>query len=285
MITRFLAGTILALVLMMPKFAQADALDDFKNVLLGKHFLIKYSIQRDDNYRDIKRDRGVFQKTKQGAQITNPFYNFDGKIETLEAYDGNNYYYEHKLPMSYNKTTNWRCELKIDDKLFNFFKSERKGKVTYSGSLYGTSATKTALYTETESELNFELSGLRDAVNALLTVEPDLTKRVYNRAGSGTSEDGLQYFDMKADTGDANVLSAVRCYFDGDVIKKIAVAHYNTNSETNETKWMRTVIEVEEFSTNPDPKYFKLPDNFKEIKSVEENNEEVMREWNEFTRG
>ena len=270
---KFLIGFIAALTLIFPNIVQADALDDFKKILESKHFFIKYIIEHDSN---AKRDKGYLYKDKKtGYQIAGD-NGSNAQNMIFEASDRDNFYLENKIM---NDSVNCQlnpaqCQLKIENKLFMFFKTECKGKIDYAtiGNL------KYAIYEEVDKNFEFP-TAFTSAINALLNKEQDIDsgKYIYNRAGSGRSEDGLSYFDIKADTGNENLLNAVRYYFDGNTIKKIAIAGYYKNPKTNEVIGQHMIINVEEFGTNPDQNYFKLPDKFKKIKSVKEHSEEMQK--------
>lgn len=285
----FLVSFVLSLTLILPNIAQADSLDDFKNILESKHFSIKFTSQKDGDGYSPKTGKGFLLKDKKNSQIIGSGSNFNAPHKNFAAYDGNNYYIENDSRM---------CFLKIDDKAFMLMKTEIKGKVTYSS--FGGNK-KVATYTKTDEEFNFGLKSdpnsagielgadftdLTPAIMALLTKESDARPGVYfyKRAGHGTTEDGLEYFDLKADTLTDDLLVAVRYCFKDGVIKQVINASYYKNSETGQTQVNRTIIDVEEFNTNPDQKYFKLPDNFKEIREQKQYNEEVMEQWEKKTR-
>lgn len=285
----FLVSLVLSLTLILPNIAQADSLDDFKNILASKHFFIKYTSQKDGDGYIPKTGKGFLLKDKKNTQIIDGMNNLTAPHKNFEAYDGNNYYIENDSHM---------CHLKIDDKAFRLMKTEIKGKVTYSS--FGRN-NKIATYTKTDEEFNFGLKSepnsaavqiganftdLTPAIMALLTKENDVSPGVYfyKCAGHGTTEDGLEYFDLKADTLTDDLLVAVRYCFKDGVIKQIITASYYKNLETGQTQMQRTTIDVEEFNTNPDQKYFKLPDNFKEVKEQKQHNEEVMEQWEKKTK-
>lgn len=267
---KFLVSFVAAMLFILPNVAQADTLDDFKNILASKHFFIKYTYQRDYTADNTPRIG-------------------------IEAYDGNNFYTEDATkPNEDSKDKKSKkidammqrpamCHLKIGDKLFMLMKTETKGKVQYNRN------NKTAQYKEVDEEFDFLKTqkikssigthesyiyntALSPAVIALFNEEDDIYsgKYLYRRAGSGTTADGLEYFDLKSVNSNENRLNAIRYYFENGVIKKIDVAVYGKNPQTGELSGNKIIIEVEEFNTNPDPKYFKLPDNFKKIEKAPE---------------
>ena len=59
-----------------------------------------------------------------------------------------------------------------------------------------------------------ETKNLKNIMGSLLDEEN------YTRAGNGTNEEGLNYFDVKSVT-DEDSLKAIRYYFEGNTIKKL----------------------------------------------------------------
>ena len=94
-------------------------------------------------------------------------------------------------------------------------------------------------------------------------IDTVLDEENYTRAGSGTNDEGLNY----CENDDSNSLKAIRYYFDGNIVKRIAIVNYSKNSETGEIKGSRSIIEIEEFNANPDDSNFKFPNKFKKNKS------------------
>ena len=100
-------------------------------------------------------------------------------------------------------------------------------------------------------------------INAML---PDERKSAdmprYTHVKSGRSKDGLNYEDYKS--GDGDVMSAIRYYFDGDRLIKIASADYRKDSDGN-IESRRCVIEIDEFSSAVEGEYLSLPTALKDV--------------------
>ncbi len=293
----FLVSFIVAVIFILPNVAQADTLDDFKNILASKHFFIKYTYQRDGDAYNTTNNTGVLVKDKDSAQIMNA-QNFNTPHIAIEAYDGNNYYTEDggKSDSNSPKTKKAQimdsmtrhptiCHLKIGDKVFMLTEFQNKSKTAY--------------YQEVDEDFDFLKTqkvtlpigtvdsyvyntALSQAVIALFNKEDDpySGKYLYRRAGSGTTEDGLEYFDFKADMRNSDYLNAIRYTFKDGIIKQITLVMYLKNQQTGEISGTKTIIDVEEFNTNPDPKYFQLPKNFKKIEkapTIEESGQWLSR--------
>lgn len=186
------------MIFILPQVAQADSLDEFKNILASKHFFIKYTYHREGDAYNQPTGAGVFLNDKNNAQIMNQ-QNFNVPRIGIEAYDGNNFYTEYGAQPNSNSSKGKKASrpdsmmrpptishLKLGDKLF--FLMERMQK------------SKTAHYQE---------------------------GYIYSTA---LSPEVIALF--------------------------------------NKTEGIKTIIEVEEFNTNPAPKYFKLPANFKKIEKA-----------------
>jgi hypothetical protein len=285
----FLVSFIVMAIFVLPNVAQADTLDDFKNILASKHFLIKYSIQLDlEDYNSNKREIGDFYKDKEGVHVTSGSFNGYSKftMNWFEAYDGNNFYVEEsaringELPKqtkdlikNTEKMNPSSCQLKIGNKFFELSKMDGKYfSAPEVDAVISYDITKYAIYKEVDDNLNYEGGRFNQAIKALFNTKSDseLNQYIYRRAGNGVDSDGFEYFDLKAETGNANQLNAIRYYFKDGIIKKIAIAGYYKNPETGQSSFGREIILVEEFNNKPDSKYFKLPKNFKCEKSLSE---------------
>lgn len=92
----------------------------------------------------------------------------------------------------------------------------------------------------------------------------------YEFLGSGSLDNGLTYEDFVSD--DSNMFSAVRYYFDGDDMKRIAFASYIKKDGEIEG-YTKSVIDVIEFVPTADQSYLSLPAELKD-KTKREDNEE-----------
>ena len=84
----------------------------------------------------------------------------------------------------------------------------------------------------------------------------------YKFIGSGNLGNNLSFEDFASDRN--NIFSAVRYYFEGDKLVKIAQASYLKNG--NEiAAYEKSVINITEFSTTADQNYLSLPADLKDI--------------------
>ena len=272
---KFLINLVFAVIFILPNIAQADTLDDFKNILSSKHFFIKYTSSYGE---EVAINESPYD---QHYELMMREYHHSSGVY-MEMCDGNNFYSEkrwkfkegvdEKYIRRINKDISTPCRLKIGTKLFTYSRTEKNNIPNYFTRISEVLHNKKMVnYIDVEEEFDFYnpiiRTALSPAVAALLNEVEDIYsgKYLYRRAGNGTTEDGLEYFDLKADTGISNNLNAIRYCFENGVIKQIFIAVYTKNPQTGEIGGFKTIIEVEEFNTNPDPKYFKLPDNFKKM--------------------
>ncbi len=84
----------------------------------------------------------------------------------------------------------------------------------------------------------------------------------YQYLGSGDLSDGLSYEDYRT-AGDESGLEAVRYYFQGNTLVKIAAASYYQKPDGN-YDGRKCVLKIEEFSNLPDGKVLVLPENLED---------------------
>ncbi|MBR1646667.1 MAG: hypothetical protein IJ685_07800 [Selenomonadaceae bacterium] len=83
----------------------------------------------------------------------------------------------------------------------------------------------------------------------------------YKFFNSGTLDNGLTYEDFVSDKG--NTFSAVRYYFNGDQMVKVAMASF-VRDGGKILSYEKSVVNITEFSTTPDQNYLKLPAELKD---------------------
>ena len=89
----FLAIFILIFTLAFPNLVSADALDDFKNVIASKHFLIKYTVKTDDTNDEKKQNSGYFMKYKGDTKIIDNKFSLNSTKFT-EGINGEDFFIE-----------------------------------------------------------------------------------------------------------------------------------------------------------------------------------------------
>lgn len=257
---KFLMFFSLIVALALPNFTQADALEDFKNVIASKHFVIKYTIKTDDTNDEKKRNFGYLMKVKRNWQIADSDSYYDNYISAnngkfIEGINGEDFILEKITHIPGNYYSHVACYYKIEDKLFIRNRIFRKGK-------YRDAKSPFTSYYEIGNKKIYGNINIKIVMDSLLDEEN------YFLVGSGTNDEGLIHFDVKLKTSDGDSLKAIRYYFDNSNIKRITIATYNRDLETGEMKGSRSIIEVEEFNSNPNDSDFKLPDKFRKFESM-----------------
>lgn len=238
----------------MPNLVLADALDDFKAVITNKRFLIKYTVQTDSTNDNDKRNTGYFMRSDGNAKILDNDFSKDiANFTFTEGINGEDFFIEIISTQKFGKMNVAVSYYKIGNKLFQISRMIKDGK-------YKDFAKKIAALYEINDKKIYGNIHIKNIVDVLSNEEN------YSRAGSGTNDESLNYFDVKS-KNDSNALKAMRFYFDGDTIKRIAIAEYSKNLNSDEIKGNRSIIEIEEFNSNPDENYFKLPEKFKKTQS------------------
>ena len=84
----------------------------------------------------------------------------------------------------------------------------------------------------------------------------------FEEVGAGTLADGMSYEDYRAEEADS--LEAVRFYFDGARLTRIASITYRT--EGDKVRARKCILRIDRFDAAPDAAYLTLPKGMKEVK-------------------
>ncbi len=169
------------------------------------------------------------------------------------------------------------CTLIKDDDVYNFYWNyDSDGQKRYYSKLgmfgeYSSSIKANDTKNDTRSpydklldEYNYGSPDLAQALTAILPPDrvidtPDTPE--YKFIGSGFLPGGLTFEDFAGQKN--NTHYAVRYYFDGDRMVKIAAFNY-TEDATGIQDYEKTIVEITEFSTTPDQTYLSLPEGLKD---------------------
>lgn len=150
----------------------------------------------------------------------------------------------------------YQCRLLKGGENFFFTKYIDKGAITYFGSKRGKVEANGRNYMA--ELINGESYGDEDfsmMVNAL-------TGDDWEYAASGELENGLSYEDYKSTVG--GMLSAIRYYFDGNRLIKIAFASYGRD-ELGRVKGSKCIVKIAEFRAEPDESLLRLPNGLEDV--------------------
>ena len=229
-----------------------------------------------DAYRDAilnKSDKGLEEKMSGNL----------GKVQIhrgIVIVDGNDMYTEtafdsmalkHKVDGKTITTKNpigGVCKLVKDNEFFNFYYEIKNDKQSYYGgqSYFGKShsvkANDNRFQTPYQSLINDYTFGsvvLNDIFSPIIPPERLIatpSSPIYQFVSSGTAKDGLFYEDFASNK--ENIFNAIRYYFNGDNLVKVAHVSYLKNGNQLQT-YEKFVVDINEFSTIPDRKYLSLP--------------------------
>ena len=274
---------LLATLLVLTSVASAAKVDMYRDALLNKSFTLKYEVVEvpivETSHDAIFTGRGL--RNKEVKDI------FDYLHKGIIVVDGDNRYVEvahddyvttsrnRVMTVSNKIPEGGICHLVKDGETFNFFWNKKDGKRRYFGgyTMFGGLSRSVKANDETKmqtpyqrlvEEYNFGTPELALALTAILPPEKIIATPqtpAYKFFASGTLDNGLTYEDFVSDKGDT--FSAVRYYFDGDKMVKVAMATYIRNGGKI-LSYSKSVINITEFSTTPDQNYLQLPAELKD---------------------
>ena len=271
MLKKFLILTVAAII--FSNSADAAKIDVYRNAILNKTFTIKYEISTppvvESNGNGNLSDKG-FSSAAAGFQFSlqNGISVANNEDRYIEIYFKNNFNFtnrdaEGKIQTSHSKENYMgSCQLTKGNEVFNFYYEVKNGVKKYYS--YGNEGDYKTPYQILLDEYSLGYPALTNAFIPLLPPEkvidtPQTPK--YKFIGSGNLGNNLSFEDFASDRND--IFSAVRYYFEGDKLVKIAQASYLKNG--NEiSAYEKSVINITEFSTTADQSYLSLPAKLKD---------------------
>ncbi len=286
---KFLVTLLIALL----TFATADAakVDIYRDAIKNKTFTLKYKIYPFP-YHTTNRETKIFINQYGGAEKITDEDPVQMKSELkstgIVVFDKDRSYIEsvyYGLPDGdsvYTKDEGYSALIK-NDEIFEFLIQFSKGKKRYWGITswgFKTSKVKaepiqkfeerkkqifdrTDPYTRLllDYRIDYDNYNLEDALKPLfppenVVVTPD--NPICEFFAEGTLESGLTFEDFYGEKNNT-FKKVIRYYFDGDKMVKIAVFHFS-NNERGILRYKKYIVDIEEFSTTPDEKYFKMPE-------------------------
>lgn len=265
--------TLLFALLLANLPVEAAKIDKCRENIRNNGFTLKYELSILP-VRRTNKEAAIVQKgwhPEQIVEVGGKRLNHSGII----VVSGDDKYVESVYSDTENSTKKvGTCTLFKNGEIFNFYYDiDTNGKKKYYGgySLFGHSrsvkASKDEPFTEYGNmfgECNFVSPLMMQALVVLLPPEkiiatPDIPH--YKFIGSGSLSGGLTYEDFAS--SENNKFFALRYYFDGDRIVKIALASYTVLSDMV-VDYQKFVINVNEFLTNADNNYLVLPSELKD---------------------
>ena len=265
--------TLLLAVLLASLPVEAAKIDKYRENVRNNGFTLKYELSVLP-VRRTNKEAAIVQEgwnPEQIVEVGGKRLNHSGII----VVSGDDKYVETVYSDAENSTKKvGTCTLFKNGERFNFYYDiDTNGKKKYYGgySLFGRSRSVKAIedepfteYLNMFGECNFVNPLMMRALVVILPPEkiittPDIPH--YKFIGSGSLSDGLTYEDFAS--SENNKFFALRYYFDGDRIVKIALASYTVLSNIV-TDYQKFVINVSEFMTNADNNYLVLPSELKD---------------------
>lgn len=249
-ISTFMLAACLGAACFLASDAEARNSDTYRNLLLKKTYTIKY-VDIIPAPRITNKDK-IYMYGKSGMDTSQPVFLTNKQTESVAVADGKDCY-EEIAAGPYTQ-----CRLQKGSDLFVYVKYNDGKKQEIYGSKKGTiSSADRNLFAVAMQGASFGSSSMTRYLNALLPDEnksKDMPKFTY--VGSGWLDNGLNYEDYKSNEN--GMFEAVRYYFNGYNLVKIAAAQYWTNN-AGVIEGNKTIIKINEFSPTPDKAYLELP--------------------------
>ena len=235
--------------------AEASNLDTYRNLLMKKKYTIKYQditpeprVTNKDKIpmygkRDMERSQSAFLLHKQ--------------TESVAVCDGDARYEE----IGAGAYTQCRLQKGLDTYVFVKYNNNGQQEV-YGNKKNSVAAIETNLVAQTMMGSSYGSSAMSRYLNAMLPNDDKTADQpIFRYVTSGWLENGLNYEDYK--TENDGVYEAVRYYFNGYTLVKIAAIQYWKNAQGG-LEGKKTIIKINEFSPVPDQTYLNLPTGVKD---------------------
>lgn len=240
---------ILALMI-MSAHVDAAKIDTYRKILESGRYTIRY-----DNLTPAPRvtNRDVIELYGKSGLITanNNFF-LNRPVSGVIVGDGEDRYEE----IGYENF--FQCRLIKGGENFIFTRYPAKnGGVEYFGDKKGkVSANPRDYLVELLSGESFGDASFTEMMNAIISdSKKSAAQRRYKFAASGTLPSGLTYEDFSCRDGET--VSAIRYYFDGDALKKIAFASYGKVGSRIRAR--KCIVKILAFSSAPEQNLLSLP--------------------------
>lgn len=267
---------ILSFLLLMTT-TEAAKIDTYRDMLSSGRFTLKYTIAEPpihvtNKEATLKGNSGFFGDFKM-TDTTGFQLQHINNFQNIIVYDGANKYTE-KLINSINENVSLQAviayTLKKNGETFRFCSIQKDGKKTYWSS-YSNHEIQADLEEKTNIMSALDVMNEDYSYDMLTTALSPIISRdkiiatpftpEYKFIGSGKLDGGLSYEDFFGSKNGFNC--AIRYYFSGDTLTKIAVFDYVMNNSQIQT-YEKYLVQIDEFSATTDQSYFTLPAQLKD---------------------
>ena len=260
--------------------AEAAKVDMYRAALLNKNFTLKYEIVQVPVYQSMQSGmltfRGELRRLNTRENSDTPH----GGIIVVSGEDRYTeiYHNAYEMPNDSKKIIipeNGNCTLLKNGDIFQFIWTKDGNKRKYNGKVkwweFKSSAIKANVdisrtpYQDLLEEFNYGVPEIALVFLPLLPREKIIATSWtpdYKFFNSGSLANGLTYEDFVSDKN--NFYSAIRYYFDGNNMVKVAIASY-VKENGKVQSYEKKVINITEFSPAADQNYLKLPEELKDI--------------------
>ena len=249
---------LLLILAMLAVSSTADAakVDAYRALLESKSYTIRY-----DNLTPAPRvtNRDVVELYgKSGLAVEGNDYFLNRPLSGVITSRGEDRYEE----VGYADFFQCRLMRGGENFIFTRYKN-KKGAVEYFGRDKGKVSANTRNYlTELLTGESFGDANFSEMMNAIIAdSHKSAGSEKYALINSGTLDGGLDFEDFLAQ--DENKISAIRFYFDGENLVKIAYASYGRDADGS-ARGSKCIVKIREFSGSPDDKLLKLPAGLKD---------------------
>lgn len=238
--------------------SDAAPIDNYINMLVSKTYTIKCENITPATEHQSNRDKTVL--TEHGLGYNDDYLKKLYGVTDIVIVSNGEHRYEEVGSSVYAS-----CQLQKGNEVFNYTKVKDKNKYAYVG-LGGKKGEVVAnvlgRISMIEKGISYGDSKVTMLLNALVPNDQKVQGNLnFKRVSSGSLPNGLSYVDYSATYG--GNLTAIRYYFQGDKMVKIASGEYYTDSN-GKLNGERTIIKINEFSNVADKSYLELPEGLKD---------------------
>lgn len=226
-------------------------IDAYRKILLGGRYTIRCENLTPASRITNRTKMELYGKSGLAVDANNFFVN--RPVSDVVVSDGDDRYEE----VGYEDFH--QCRLMRGGENFFFTKYTDKGAVTYFGNKKGKVAANGRNYMA--ELIDGESYGDED-FSRLLNAMLDGGDVKYEFVANGVLDGGLTYEDYKA--RDDDELSAIRYYFEGDRLVKIAFASYGRDAR-GRAQGSKCIVRINEFRAEPDVNLLRLPDGLEDV--------------------
>lgn len=242
--------------------AEAGRLDAYRDWMTRRSFTVRYE-NVTPQPRATNKDKISFYG-KDGMELGQADFLLNRQIHGVVVVDGADRYEEIGTDDAAI------CSLTLGGRVYIYTKDESKGRPVYYGS-EGKNKVRANERNYLAMALTGQSYGDGDMTRLLGSILPPEKKAAdmpaYRFVAAGRLANGQEYEDWRADGGDG-AIEAVRYYFDGGTLVKIAAASYRRTPDGFDGK--RTILKIRAFSSEPDRSLLCLPDGVKDLTKDEE---------------